>query len=153
MLPRIPVYWNAQDVKDIRRYTTGGFHCISLGSTTKVSHPAQARDRRLFDGMVSQNAQPTIVSGLSWHGILSHDIYAGNAMLRSRFASPTPVHRTISKFSASCLNRGTYYDFSIASRYKGRTGYTQFSSTICSEALPLSCARRLGVGTEGHASR
>jgi len=160
MLERIPVYWNTYDLEDIQRYTTGGFHPISLGdvmaarvSTTKVSHPAQARDRRLLDSMVSRNASYTIVSSLSWHTILSHDIYAGNTVLRSRFASPTPIHRTSLKFSAGSLNRRTCYDFLIASRYKGRTGYTQFSSTTCSEVPPLSCARQLAVGTEDYVSR
>ena len=39
MLPRIPVYWNALDVEDIWRYTTGGFHPISLGDVMTAESP------------------------------------------------------------------------------------------------------------------
>ena len=39
MLPRIPVYWNAHDLEDIRRYTTGGFQPISLGDVMTAESP------------------------------------------------------------------------------------------------------------------
>ena len=37
--------------------------------------------------------------------------------------------------------------------YKGRTGCMQSLFTTCSEALLLTCARRLGVGTERYLAK
>ena len=40
MLPRIPLYWDPDDdVEDIRRYATGGFHPISLGDVMTADSP------------------------------------------------------------------------------------------------------------------
>ena len=77
-------------------------------STTKVSHPTQARHWCILDSMVSRNAPSTIVSYLSMtYNFFSIYICAGNALLRSRFTLPTPIHRTILKSSAGSLNRRT----------------------------------------------